>query len=467
MLEALHRTIQAHDLIPPDSTVVVGVSGGADSLALLHALAQLQRSFRFRVHVASFDHGWRGAAGAADSTFVSEQARALGVSVTVGVASSGVTHPTEASARRARYDFLARVAEEQNTALVAVAHHADDQAETVLMRLLRGTGLHGLAGMRYRTSVPGHHHIGLIRPLLGITRAEIEAYCQQNRLRPRTDASNEDTAYLRNHLRLDILPMLRQINPQLDTTLVQIAEMAAVESDYVAGRVLALLDQHATHEHGRWRLPRRVFLAWQLAEQRRAVHELAGRVLPNVQIDYGHVIAAVRLAHTGDPGAVAQFPAHGQLRVTADALIFERADMPPPQPVLRMAPSQIIPITIGAAHAVQEGAVMVIRADELLSSMTPLGWCYLPPAPTLMLRTRRPGDRITPPGMGGKHQKLSDWMINRKISAAHREVIPLLMLDDVILAVLHPSAGIVCYPYHRPGTQYDVRYALVWQVTYR
>lgn len=119
----------------------------------------------------------------------------------------------------ARYDFLASVAHAQGATRIAVAHHSDDQAETVLMHLLRGAGIHGLAGMALVSPVPGHVDLSVIRPLLGISRSEIEDYCVENKLVPRQNSTNADTSLLRNAIRLEVLPFLAQYAPHIKPAL--------------------------------------------------------------------------------------------------------------------------------------------------------------------------------------------------------------------------------------------------------
>ncbi len=211
MLEHVRQIIQKFQLITAGQTLIVGVSGGTDSLVLLHILNQLAPRLGITLHAATLDHQLRGEESVNDVRFVEQICREWSVPVTVGqadVASLAREQQLgiEAGARLARYDFLAGVAHTLGAVGVAVAHHADDQVETVLLHLLRGAGVHGLAGMALRSPVPGHADLSLIRPLLRVSRAEIETYSEQQHLVPRYDSTNSDTSLLRNAIRLEVLP---------------------------------------------------------------------------------------------------------------------------------------------------------------------------------------------------------------------------------------------------------------------
>ena len=457
LLESVRRTIQHRRLFPSSGVVIIAVSGGADSLALMHMLSRL--SLSVSLHVATFDHGWRGNQSAADMNFVLAQAAALGLPATARSAPPHTPH-TEAAARRARYSFLSIVAGEVGASHIATAHHADDQAETVLLRLLRGTGLAGLAGMQHSTTVPDHPHLTLVRPLLSVTRAQIEAYCANNSLTPRHDPTNDDPAHLRNHVRHNILPQLADINPQIRNGLAHLAETAATDADYLQSQANALLSIHTTHTPPRWTLDRAAFRAWHPALQRRAMLTLVRRLAPESDPGYTHIIAAIDLADTGKPGAIAQFPSKVQMRVDYTTLVFERTDVPPVRPDLNLQPGTTRHINIG--QPIRLGAATFTLTTSEGEGIA-LGHAFIPAGThPLTLRTRQPGDRLAPPGMNGHTRKLKDWMIDRKIPAQHRDFVPLLVTDKTIIAVLHTTTGTVCHPFHLPRPATPPRLALTW-----
>ncbi|HEX9373310.1 MAG TPA: tRNA lysidine(34) synthetase TilS, partial [Roseiflexaceae bacterium] len=269
--------ITAQRMIDAGAPVVVAVSGGPDSLCLLHILATLRDDLGIALHVAHLDHMIRGAESETEARFVADLARSWGLPATVeavdvpDLAQGGNLH---AAARAARYDFLARVARSAGAQAVAVAHHADDQAETVLMHLLRGAGPEGLGGMR--PVVPWHEWApdketrrpgdkvsdscslspgllvspSLIRPLLQVTRADIESYCTEHGLAPRRDPTNLDLDATRNRIRHELLPRLIEYNPHIVEALGRTAAICADEQAFVSAALDAAWPELARERDG-------------------------------------------------------------------------------------------------------------------------------------------------------------------------------------------------------------------------
>lgn len=222
--------------------MLVACSGGPDSLALLSVLGELSRSrsLGLTLVVAHLDHGLRGDDGAADARFVARFARRRGWRAIVARADgrawmSARGYSGEDGLRRLRRAFLARAARDCAADAIALGHTADDQAETLLLRLARGTGIAGLAGMRPRRG-------RILRPLLHATRADVERHLRERRLRPRRDATNADPGFRRNYVRSEILPRLAHLNPQFGTALAGLAERAAALSDWLAEEAERALD---------------------------------------------------------------------------------------------------------------------------------------------------------------------------------------------------------------------------------
>jgi tRNA(Ile)-lysidine synthetase-like protein len=268
----VRRDALRYELFRPGDAVVVGVSGGPDSLCLLHLLHGLAPELGLCLHVAHLDHGLRGEDARSDARFVAEFAGSLGLPCTVGeadvralAAAPGVS--LEEAARQARYRFLGEVAHAAGAQTIAVGHNADDQAETVLMHFLRGSGLAGLRGMLPKARL-GEYRLGeddislagrrtssalrgprlvevggddlwLIRPLLATPRRAIVAYCVAHGLQPRFDQSNEDTTFFRNRLRHELLPILETYNPAIRAVLARTAAALARDHQIVRAEVEA------------------------------------------------------------------------------------------------------------------------------------------------------------------------------------------------------------------------------------
>ena len=436
------KTLQLHHLISDGSHIVVAVSGGADSLALLHLLNAHRSSLNCSLHVATLDHGLRGEAGAQDAQFVVDTVQALGLEVTAGKADVPALAKKrglgiEAAARIARYDFLAEVAHKVGANRVAVAHHADDQAETVLMHLLRGAGLDGLSGMGYCAPLPGHPDLLVIRPLLNMSRAEIEAYCREHNLQPRQDATNADTTYTRNRLRHEILPSLETLYPQVKRSLVQLADIASVENDYVEKELQERLIAQAQVSTKRILIPRDLFERVHPALQRRFVRWAAEQLGRWENLGYGHIVSALEIALNGKQGAIALLPDGLNLRVDYKHFVIERDDAPQTADTALLPRDTEIVVNIPGVTPLDGG--WVLHAAFEAPAQPPAARLNIPPQSHVVLRTRREGDRFAPLGMKGHTQKVSKWMVEHKLPRLLRDSIPLLVVDGEIAAILWGS----------------------------
>ena len=475
LLEQVRAAVEAHDLLSPGDAVVVGVSGGPDSLCLLHLLCRLGAGsgWHLRLHVAHLHHGLRGADADADAAFVRGLAADWGLPLHIeraDVPSMAEDHRLafEEAARRARYAFLARVAGSVGARTVAVGHNADDQAETVLMHFVRGSGLAGLRGMLPRVPLgdyrlldldsespdlePSEAGICLIRPLLDIPRAEIEAYCDFHGLEPRFDRSNLDTTYFRNWLRHEVIPLLERHNPNLRRGLGRSAQVIA--ADYALLRSFlaetwprVVLEERLPPEDtprgedatGRISLDLDAWRALPLSLQRSTLREAVQRLRRTLRdVGFVHVEDAARVAREGTTGDQATLPRGLMLTVGYDRLTIADAGAAPRLPDWPLLPPDAGPIPVQApGQTLLPGSCWLLRAQILSLQDLPPGW-QVNPDPwrayldldavrsDLWLRTRRPGDRLRPLGMGGHSLKLSALLTNLKVPRAARDRLPLL-----------------------------------------
>jgi tRNA(Ile)-lysidine synthase len=389
MLSTILRTIRTHALVARGDVVVVAVSGGADSMALLHALSRLAPRLGIGLEVATVDHGLRASARA-EGELVRARARALGLPwhglrVDAAAARKGRASLQDA-ARRVRLGALGALAARRG-ARVALAHQADDQAETVLFRVVRGTGLLGLAGIPYRRDP-------FIRPLLDVSRAEISRYVARHELPFVEDPSNADPRFARARVRHRLLPLLAEENPRVREALVALAAAArgagppARELPGDIGRRAAAVVAGLRARGGT-----------------RRIDVSGGRV---VEVAYGRVSVEAR-------------PARGER-------------LAPPEPVLVRShgtytlPGAETSLRLSLDGGSPENGANLFDADVL-------AW-------PLVLRARRPGDRMRPRGGRGS-RKLSDLLIDAKVPRAARDRLPVLATaDDVVLYVpgLRPAA---------------------------
>ncbi|MBN1179885.1 MAG: tRNA lysidine(34) synthetase TilS [Anaerolineae bacterium] len=463
VLEHVRDVIQRQRLLAPGDRVVVGVSGGPDSLCLLHVLLRLSEPLGFELHVAHLHHGARGEAADADAASVADVARRWRVPLTVaeldvpGVARAHHLAFEEA-ARRARYAFLAHVAGEVDAGKVAVGHTGDDQAETVLMHFLRGAGPAGLRGMLPATPL-AHYRLSkqiaefplpdvmpvLVRPLLETSRAEVERYCAEQGLEACFDRSNLDTTYFRNRLRHDLLPLLETYNPNVRRRLQHMARVVA--ADYALLERLrreawqavtrCVSEQAVVFDLAGWR-------AQPLSLQRALVRAAAYRLRPQLRdVGFEHVESAVRVAREGETGAQAVLPGGLMLAVGYAQVTIAGAGYAPPAegPALEPGTERAVALPgttpVGAGWRLEATYLEAWSPDEVRANAE--RWVAYLDAEALVespvLRTRRPGDRFRPQGMGGHAPRLTDWMINAKLPRAWRDGVPLLVAGGEIVWV--------------------------------
>ena len=397
---AVRDYVRANQIFTP-GPVVVAVSGGADSTALLLILADLAAELGLVIHVAHFDHRTRPKESAEDADFVAKLANRVGAPIRVGRADRPTK--TEDAARTARYAFLRRAASEIGATAIATGHTRDDQAETVLLHLTRGSGLAGLAGMRPLRE-------GIARPLLGIGRAETLAICRDARIRPRTDATNRSLKFARNRVRLKVVPELEKINPRASDAIARLADAAAeiqTEDDLTVSDALARAREAdairiGTLEPGM--RARALTLAWQDAtgrvlgaRHRRALEDLTATEEGSRSLDLpgGRAIREYGFVRiVGDrPGATSDPPTHIDL---GREIIWNGWRL-----------------SLGAT-APTNGAHEANVPKNLLRK--------------LMIRARVAGDRTADP----PRRKLQDIFTDAKIPASQRGRWPVIASEDAV-----------------------------------
>ncbi len=450
---SLTDAIRASGLVQPGDRLVVGVSGGPDSLALLHALAGLGKEWGLTLCAAHVDHQLREGS-AAEGEVVGGYARSWGVepvlrSADVPTMSRHQKLSLEQAARRARYEILGSIARERGCDRVAVAHTADDQVETVLLNLLRGGGLAGIAGMPARRPLhPAAAAPTLVRPLLAVRRGEVLAYCESHGISALQDPSNRSRRFTRNRVRLDLLPLLeREYNPRVRERLLDLASIARAQTDlrdHLAGELLEAA--RITAPPGEARFDLGVLLdrppALVADALRAAFAEAAG---PGVQLDAAATRRALRLVGI-DPAAgaaaVACPIATGSRRTdlvagwraeAAGSYLYLGRREPGREPDIRLP----LPIP-GRLDLAQDRAWIAaewahvpdpIPVDAHVAYVDPMSL-----AGPLVVRRAWPGARFRPLGMR-QSKKLSDFLIDRKVPRPERARVPLVVDPEKIVWV--------------------------------
>lgn len=429
--ERVLQYMRVHQMTSPGETVILAVSGGPDSVVLLSLLHDLAPTLKINLHIFHMDHGLRGDESAEDARYVRRLAERFGIPASfVGLGPDFLRlqgGSLQAAARSARHRELANLAQRLGTNKVALGHHRDDQAETVLMRFVRGTGPGGLSGIHPVRTVNG---LSLIRPLLCLTRADIEQFCADAELLPRLDPSNLKPAYVRNRIRLELVPYLqRQYNPGLPQSLAQLAEIVREEDLY--------LDNLATQALDRCRIPGgtltldgAVLTRESLAIARRVVRQ-ASKDVAGIDLHLDAVDAILEAARSREGTVNVQLP--GTLWVSVE---YGRCRFYLEEPMARHDQEAEWPVSLsGATHIPELGLSISIEASRPpvgpYESVLDLDRI---PGP-LAIRLRRPGDRIWPQGMDGS-KKLQDILVDAKVPRRQRDQVPLLVAGDEILWVI-------------------------------
>ena len=478
LYRSVRKEILQRNLIDRNDLIIVAVSGGADSLSLLHILNQLSKEagFSFSLHVAHLDHGLRGNQARRDADFVRSEAKKLSLPCTVGLVKADrfikeLGLSPEDGARRLRYRFLEQLASRLQARYVAAGHNRDDQAETLLLNLLRGTGPDGLAGMEYRRDL-GQSGAFLIRPLLNTSRKEIDCFCRDRGLHPRFDRTNMDLRYLRNKVRRSVIPFLeKSVNPNLREGLFRLSRLQTLDRSYWTDIAAERLGAAVLEESPGYLILNLDVLAREHEALlgrilRLAISRLCGGV-PR-QAGYIHMQALLDVVKKNTPRGTVSFPGIMEIRRSYHKLIFTSAT-----PEKNQAANQFTTVLLtipGEARIdwldkVLEGRlcspgdllwppdmkkIAYLDYDRVLSlcssasaTDTLTGGERQDAAPRLLARSRASGDRFYPLGAPGS-KKLKDFFIDRKIPMEERDDILLVLAGKEIVWIVGYEISQLC-----------------------
>ncbi len=434
-------------MLRPEDRLVVAVSGGPDSLALLHLLVSENIHPAENLIVVHLDHALRPSS-AEDAAFVRDYAAAMGTSSAVSridvralASEKGLT--IEEAGRNARYGYLAEVAECNESIIVVTGHSANDQAETILMNLLRGSGPRGLRGMQPISSLPGSDSIFLARPFLSVTRDEIEAYCSANELNPIQDKSNLDPTYYRNWIRLELLPVITDRNPGLVDRLNQTAKIIAADYellDDMLGDTWSFLVKGSGP--GWLRLDMDVWRVLPTSLKRSTLRKAVSLIRDDeTDIGFQTIELARNVAEHGQVGSESTLPDGVTLTIGYDELVIAAPGTEVPQidvPQLLDATPIKLPVPgevpLAGNWVIRTRIINQVDTSAAMENGDPLrAFVVVPEDAELEIRPALKGERFLPLGLEGHSTSVRDVMVNRKIPRANRGLWPVVAITDHLI----------------------------------
>lgn len=434
ILNTVRETIKKYDMIRPNDTVVMGVSGGADSVMLFHVLNTLKTEYNLHLIVAHVNHKIRKGDAEKDAAFVENLCKVNNVEFHLKEAyikdlAKEWNMGEEEAGRKVRYGFFAELAGTEGK--IATAHNANDNVETVLMRMMRGTGIAGLKGISYKRN-------NIIRPILGISRSDIESYLEENGLTHITDKTNFESIYTRNKIRLELIPFMQNtFNPNLIDTLTQNIKTYSEDADFFESEsekeYFSLMSRDGENSSIRLELSCLIALHPSIAKRViiKAIKELKNSEQIDVSADkidmiFNNLSKKVGTVFTLNEGY--------QIRIDYDYLVFEKKEE------VNVVESCEICLTdfeqIVKVNNMVESLKISVCSEECIDNNGNV--CYLPyemfKNKTLILRSRNNGDifRVT----GSCHKKLNRVFSDKKISGADRDKVLCLCIDEEVIWAL-------------------------------
>lgn len=420
VIDKIRNTIIKNELISRGDKVIIGLSGGADSVCLTHALWSLCEEFELQITAVHINHNIRGKDAVLDADFAREFSKKLGIlfeqkSVQVKDYACKMRMSEEEAGREIRYAVFQEVMERQGYNKIATAHNRNDSAETILMNFMRGSALKGLLGIPCRRG-------NIIRPLIDVTRAEIEEYCRQNGLDYVTDKTNLEDSYTRNKIRHRLLPMIeKKFNPNFINTAAKNAAVIKSDEDYLdlsaEKKYNELVKDNAASIDG--------LLNCHEAISRRVVRKMIADVIGIGDVSSDFADKVITLAKKGKSGTAIDLPKGALARIEYGRLIIEKA---------AEYGEYEYPLPIGKDIYIKEYGV-TIRAEFAKNKINDKAVYFSGiDTDTLYVRNRRNGDFFCPEGMSGR-KKLKDYFIDEKISRPVRGALPLIVAGDDIIYI--------------------------------
>ena len=428
--------------LPSDSMVIAACSGGPDSLALLDILWNLRHKLQIEVIAAHYEHGIRGKASLEDAAFVEKFCRQQGIPYFQGAGNvpqeaKQYNESIETAARRMRYAFLYKLRDKltvqsAKNVYIATAHHGDDQAETLLMHLLRGSGLRGLGGIRYQQGC-------LIRPLLFARKIHLLEYCQAKGMQPRHDSTNEQANCLRNRLRLELMPLLeREYNPALTEGLCNLAELAAEDENFLQAKTAEVFGKIIKLENGICSCSCQALRKQPAAIIGRLLQRMAG-IAGSEQLSYKHLKELRQLLEIGRTGSRLDLPYGLQAEISYNFIYIYKKNIPFSENNVKMnnmngrETNQSLYLSVPGELKLPDGRIIKGYLTDSLPGVLPDGAvygdaekCEFP----LEVRHRQAGDRVR---LSCGSKKLKDFLIDSRVPRQQRDALWLVLSQGQIL----------------------------------
>lgn len=436
MKEKVLRTIKNYNLLDKDDNVVIGVSGGPDSMALLYLLLDIKKNIPFSIYVAHVNHGVRGKAADKDEEFVKKICEKLHLpfynkKVNMNKYAREYNITAEEAGRILRYNFFREVLQKHGRGKIAVAHNKNDQGETLLMRFMRGTGIDGLKGIPYKRE-------NIIRPLLDISREEIETYVEENNIKTRLDQTNLEPIYNRNKIRLELIPYIKQnFNPNIIDTLSRFSRLVSIDSEFL-DEVTREFYTKMVKKRGKHSiiLNREDFNTLHKSLKQRIIRAALEEIQGSLQgFTEKHINNTLKLFSEGDTGKTIYLIHNIVARTSYEDLIIEKKDT-------SEVKDYVYKLNINGTTYIEELGyylkTKVIPKEKCkidFSNRFKKYFDYDMMSECLYVRNRRNGDRFNPLGMKGT-KKLKKFFIDEKIKKEERDYIPLIIDGKNIIWIL-------------------------------
>jgi tRNA(Ile)-lysidine synthase len=433
LLRTVRTTIEKYNMLSGGELVVVALSGGPDSVALLHTLNSLKATYRIDLHAAHLEHGLRGEESLEDMRFVEVLSKDLGIPVTtrrenVGQRAAASSLSLEAVARQVRYAFLDEVLEETGASKIATGHNANDQAETLLLNLLRGSGIAGLCGIR--PAIGGR----IIRPMIEAKREEILLYLKEKDLAFRTDTTNEDDSFDRNRVRRSLIPLVeKDFNPRIVDSLVRTASVFSLVAEYFEGQVGEVMKTCCRRDDGRIIVNLELFAAVPHIVKLFTLYSVLRSLEGDDQVvSFDTLSALLNIAARSQSGSrvdigsgIVAVKEYDNLVVGRDIALSEPYELPLSIPGVTRIEQARCAFEIGILHEKRASAGLYTSGEAAYFDFDKLA---LP----LHARNWREGDKFVPFGLSGS-KKVHDIFIDEKVPISERARIPIVCdRDDII-----------------------------------